>query len=624
MVDMGELGRLVWRDWLADGVPSSGTHRAANADIRAFVSAVEEQKEHTFPNLEAIRKYDGAATSAVVNARSVAGDRGGGSFRVSVEDLTSLDNNGTIVVDRLGRRWHRIINDCVLGEFFGARGDGNSDDTIALQTALNAAVANKVKLLLLEKSYKTTRSIVVTEHWTRIEGSSPASTIKIHSTVDDVLRVSNRVGGFCFKSFTVDRVGVPTSGAGVYTGHASWGVIEDITATNHWNGLDLGAADYAQARYFTSRFNYNHGVNLRNSASHPDFRAQQWELMYFLSEMNNGWGVHHLSESTNNTMGTFSHPSTYANSLGGIGIFGQRGCSISDLVIVSAICSTNGNDGIRIDPWNGANIRVLGAFCELSGVEGTGRDKRAKGEVVASKRGAGVHIGGHSTQGWVQLTDIMTMLNAQEGFRFEADLTMLVGANLQSKGNCYNMTSERYGFNLASGSTKYIFSNLVSGGFIDGKTAYTQDYGIRATNASNVTLTGGCLENNSVGATLTNNGAFVMVGVQGATGAINARSICLREDKASQILQLVQSNASLQASLGLQHDSSGISEFWFERFADGKIRYRQIGNYPHEFLVNDTVKMAIGSNVTIVNLPTSPSGLPVGALWTDNGTLKVK
>ncbi len=602
---------------LADGEVLAGNTGAAPTG-QTIETLLQAKPGVSFETIALLKAYQGPATGVLVTQ-----DGRGGEFAWRSGDqsanVTADPREGVWVApdsDPTGTSgaWQRFYKDVVLAEWFGAQGDDAADDTAALQAAVDASVLLSAKLILLEKNYKTTDSLNVTEHFTTIEGSGAASVIKIYSTTADAIHVPNGVGEFAFRNFAIDRGSVPVSGAGIFTGHASWGVIDRITAYNHWHGLNLGAAAFAQARHFITKFNYSHGVNLRSSASDPAYRAQQWGLSDFLSELNNGWGVYHLSESNNNTMGTFSQPATYANGLGGIGIFGQSGCSINDLVIVSAICSTNGNDGIRIDPWGGGNNCINGAFCELSGTESTGRSKGGAGELPTSNQGCGVRICAGGSGGWVQLTDIITMINSEEGFRFDADLTILVGANLQSKGNAYNLVSNRYGVNCASSATKYIFSNIVSGGF----DIYTQAYGLRAANASNATITGGNLQANATAAALASSGSFMMVGVQGAAGGIEGKTLLLQEDAVSTMLNAVQFNASLQATIGLQHASAG-ADFFIKRFSNGAVWYHQIGNYPHQFLVNNALKMEVGDNITFVGLPTSPAGLTSGQLWRDTG-----
>jgi hypothetical protein len=108
MIDMGELGRLVWRDWMVDGVPSSGSHQPMKQDIRTFVAAIDLQKGHVFADVAALRLHQGDATTATIVARTAYGDGQGGAFAVDAADTVTADDGQFVIVDRLGRRWKRV------------------------------------------------------------------------------------------------------------------------------------------------------------------------------------------------------------------------------------------------------------------------------------------------------------------------------------------------------------------------------------------------------------------------------------------------------------------------------------------------------------------------------------
>jgi len=69
----------------------------------------------------------------------VVGD-GGGAFRYDASDTTTADNGGTVIVDAAGNRWKRQYTGSVNAKWFGARGDGVTDDTSALQALVNLEV----------------------------------------------------------------------------------------------------------------------------------------------------------------------------------------------------------------------------------------------------------------------------------------------------------------------------------------------------------------------------------------------------------------------------------------------------------------------------------------------------
>ena len=67
-----------------------------------------------------------------------AGDGGGGAYYYDASDTTSTDNGGTIIVASDGGRWKLQLTSPVSVKQFGAKGDGITDDAVAIRGALNS------------------------------------------------------------------------------------------------------------------------------------------------------------------------------------------------------------------------------------------------------------------------------------------------------------------------------------------------------------------------------------------------------------------------------------------------------------------------------------------------------
>lgn len=88
-------------------------------------------------NYAGIRAYTGGRTRVYCLGKSNVFDGGFGFFEVDTSDTTSADNGGTILVDTTGRRWKRQYDGSVNLLWF-AQGDGTTDDSAALQKAVDA------------------------------------------------------------------------------------------------------------------------------------------------------------------------------------------------------------------------------------------------------------------------------------------------------------------------------------------------------------------------------------------------------------------------------------------------------------------------------------------------------
>lgn len=80
-------------------------------------------------------------TRAFVTGYYAPHDGGGGAYQYDPNDSTSTDNGGTVIVASDGGRWKLQVIGTVSIRQFGAKGDGATDDTTAIQNCLNCGLS---------------------------------------------------------------------------------------------------------------------------------------------------------------------------------------------------------------------------------------------------------------------------------------------------------------------------------------------------------------------------------------------------------------------------------------------------------------------------------------------------
>lgn len=107
----------------------------------------------------ALRNYSGRATGVRITSPGIAG------FFQRLGTAGLVDNNGTIIIDALGRAWQRLHGPVIDPRWFGAKLDWNgttgTDDTAALQAALDYAWSLRgIQTVRLSAAAKTSATLI--------------------------------------------------------------------------------------------------------------------------------------------------------------------------------------------------------------------------------------------------------------------------------------------------------------------------------------------------------------------------------------------------------------------------------------------------------------------------------
>lgn len=108
-----------------------------DASLRTDLSEIDGESFIGGATYEQIRSYSGEGNIIRCIGRTNIFDKAFGYFAVDLSDNSSLDDDGTILVDAIGRRWKRLIDGDVFPEWWGAIGDNSTPCATAFQAALD-------------------------------------------------------------------------------------------------------------------------------------------------------------------------------------------------------------------------------------------------------------------------------------------------------------------------------------------------------------------------------------------------------------------------------------------------------------------------------------------------------
>lgn len=150
--NQSRLGQDFFNNWNAlgkritnVGAPQLGTDAATLGWVEGYTASLvlTGVGSPVVGNISAIRALNKSTVSNVLSSGYYApGDGGGGPYYCDYADVVSADNGGTVIVASDGGRWKLQVTAGVSIKQFGAKGDGTTDDTGAIQAALNGTRGN--------------------------------------------------------------------------------------------------------------------------------------------------------------------------------------------------------------------------------------------------------------------------------------------------------------------------------------------------------------------------------------------------------------------------------------------------------------------------------------------------
>lgn len=199
-------------------------------------------------SITALRALDKTKyTQAFVTGYYASGDGGGGAYYYDSSDVTSADNGGTIIVANDGARWKLSWQGYISVKQFGAKGDGITDDTTAIQDAFtyayNAGVSPNKAIYFPAGTYVVSSTITAQ---CSIIGEGPAyngtgTVIKWTGSAAKVFNIPTYVSGWTFSDFRIDMSNVTTDATGMYFDQGCNGAcFRDLEFKGYHSGASWG------------------------------------------------------------------------------------------------------------------------------------------------------------------------------------------------------------------------------------------------------------------------------------------------------------------------------------------------------------------------------------------------
>ena len=211
-----------------------------------------------------IRAYSGQSTELRCVGRQTIFDHGFGDFVRDDTDTTSPDNDGTVLVDALSRRWKRLFMGYVNVMWFGADPTGLTPIDAVLAATVMAAATGGNKVYLPRGTYLLNSTAVVAG--SLVGDGSDCVTINFKGTGWSIIATNGlEYGGFRLVSGGAEQSGF------LLRGGVGPNIRDIITENFDMNGVQLGQAGAGGAGVYLGTIDRIQCINSTNTGNGVGF-----------------------------------------------------------------------------------------------------------------------------------------------------------------------------------------------------------------------------------------------------------------------------------------------------------------------------------------------------------------
>jgi hypothetical protein len=316
--------------------------------------------------------------------------------------------------------------DVVHVKDFGAVCDGTTDDTAAIQAALNTG---KTVRLPDAATCKITSALTMLHGGGLIGGGMQSSFLTSSSTTAPMISVPASVGHITITGLALTRSVTATTGAdGIsFAGGNQVCVLDRLWIEKQFNGLRLSNTAISYAQNIVLHANQSNGLIMTNTATLPGF---QWVLDNILSELNGGRGflIASIAGPTGaNSCGQMTRLYSFANNFEGFLVSGLSSLPIVAIRLSDSFFGQDGLDEVSLDTFGGDHV-LTNVFTELAGTLATGPTQ----STPASHVGSGFKFSPNNPD--IELNGCRAIQHSEKGLISFADKLGIIGGSFTNNG----------------------------------------------------------------------------------------------------------------------------------------------------------------------------------------------